>query len=113
MVWKSNKLPTLSPETLHYVAQELGNGVGQSVIAKVLGTKKGTITSIAKCIELGYPITDYQVIYNKDYRYSPRNESGHFYEDHCIGGTWDVRKGMDLLRLPFSQWRDAHDQPLL
>ena len=107
MTTAHNKAPTLSAEKLAYIKQQIEQGQLQGAIAKTLGIRKSVVTAVSTCLHAGYPIADYQIIYGKSYARLPKNESGQFYEDIRTAGSWDVRKGLELLRVPFSQWSAA------
>jgi len=99
--------PKLSAANIAYVKEQLAMGVSQPKIAGRLGVNKVVVTNIATCIHRGYPLGDYQQINSKDYIHLPINESGQLIRDNSTHGSWDVRLGLNLMRVPFAKWPQA------
>ena len=99
----------LSTASIAYAAQQIAMGVSQPKIAHSLGVEKSVVTNIAKCLNRGYPPEDYQLISSKNYINRPINESGQFIRENPTQGSWDVRMGLNLLRVPFAKWPQALD----
>ena len=104
MTTAHNRAEALTTYQLAYIKDRIEQGHPQGDTAKALGIRKSVVTAVAMCLHSGYPVQDYQAIFSKSYARLPVNESGQFYADIKTGGRWDVRRGLDLLRVPFSQW---------
>ena len=92
------------------VIKKINSGVAAKVIAKKFEVDLYDITLINRCRVNKFPLDEYKLIDDPDYRHNPINEKCKIGEPNGanLGSKgWDLRMSLRLAKLPMSKWADA------
>tara|TARA_B100000787_G_C16067734_1_gene238468 strand:- start:353 stop:706 length:354 start_codon:yes stop_codon:yes gene_type:complete len=101
---------SLDLEQCNLVIQKINKGVPIKVIAKRFNVNSYDITLINRCKTNKYPLDEYRLIDDPDYKHNPINEKCKIGEPNGanLGSKgWDLRMSLRLAKLPMSKWAAA------
>jgi|TARA_R110002167_G_scaffold200950_1_gene404364 hypothetical protein len=103
-------MKVLSLDECKDVIKKINSGVPAKVIAKRFNVDPYDITLINRCRVCKYPLDEYKLIDDTNYKFRPINDSckiGDTSGSNAGSQGWDLRMSMKLSRLPISAWAAA------
>ena len=92
------------------VIKKINSGVAAKVIAKKFEVDLYDITLINRCRVNKFPLDEYKLIDDPNYRLQPINHKCKIAEPtgNNLGSQgWDIRMSLKLAKLPMSEWAAA------